>query len=235
MAIQDYALKYGKTTDDLPSDAKVVIEQHTFWDGLKDVVILLRPLVPAQSEAEYDECTLGDIGVCFGDIYAAFSNHPVPEERPILLEKLERRGKWFYQPELMVCLDVFQPQYQARNLMKVDLVTGVCAVKMQLHEERKERAKTAKDTTKHGKSALSKTEDGVLGVIQTAGLATNQEVEGESQVDAEISAISTQFDEFLTDVMKDELTDDDDEMVVPVSTGFRTLKYLFGYDSPATM
>ncbi|GAV00497.1 hypothetical protein RvY_11336 [Ramazzottius varieornatus] len=74
----------------------------------------------------------------------------------------------------------------------------------------------AQDTTKHGKSALSETEDGVLEIIQTAGPSADQELEGESQVNAEISAINTQFDEFLTDAMEDELTDDDDGMVVPL-------------------
>ena len=87
----------------------MVIEQIKFWESLKDALAILRPLVDAQAKSESDECTLCEIGVCFGDIFTSFSGHSNVGERVILLDKLEKRWKTFYQPDLMVVAMYLHP------------------------------------------------------------------------------------------------------------------------------
>ena len=106
---QSYAVRYGDHTDMLPFSVRVVVEQSKFWDILKEVVAMLRPLVDAQAKTESDQCTLGEVGVCFGELFIAFSAHSNFDERTILLEKLEKRWKTFYQPELMIVAMFSQP------------------------------------------------------------------------------------------------------------------------------
>ena len=118
---QNYAVKYGEHKDMLPFLVKVVIEQHKFWDALKDCLALLLPLVDAQAKTESDDCTLGEVGVCFGQIYACFEAHSNAEERVLLLDKLEKRWKTFYQPELMVVAMFLQPNIKLTKFKVLSL------------------------------------------------------------------------------------------------------------------
>ncbi|GAV04613.1 hypothetical protein RvY_14875 [Ramazzottius varieornatus] len=86
---ESYAVKFEDNEDYLPGDTKAATGSSKFWDSLKDVLALLRPLVDAQAKAESDDCTLAEIGVCLAD--SSFLEHSVASERSILLEKLERR------------------------------------------------------------------------------------------------------------------------------------------------
>ena len=106
---QNYALKYGDKIEALPFTVRVVIEENKFWESLKDTLAVLRPLVDAQAKSESDDCTLGDIGACFGDMFTSFAGHSNVEERAILLDKLEKRWKTFYQPDLMVVAMFLHP------------------------------------------------------------------------------------------------------------------------------
>ncbi|GAU91911.1 hypothetical protein RvY_04078 [Ramazzottius varieornatus] len=63
MALQSYAVKFGDNEDYLPGDTKAAIGSSKFWDSLKDVLALLRPLVDAPAKAESVDCTLADMGV----------------------------------------------------------------------------------------------------------------------------------------------------------------------------
>ncbi|GAU98526.1 hypothetical protein RvY_09660 [Ramazzottius varieornatus] len=52
MALQSYAVKFRDNEDYLPGDTKAAIGSSKFWDSLKDVLALLRPLVDAPAKAE---------------------------------------------------------------------------------------------------------------------------------------------------------------------------------------
>ena len=107
--LQNYAVKHGGNNDTLPFTVGLVIQENKFWDALRDVLKVLRPLVDAQAKAESDGCTLGEIGACFGDMFVSFATHENVEERAILMDKLENRWKTFYQSDLMVVAMFLHP------------------------------------------------------------------------------------------------------------------------------
>lgn len=87
----------------------------------------------AQGKAESDDCTLAEIGECFGAIYKSFAEHAVLDHRVLLLEKLERRWKWFYEPELMVIAMYLHPgiklsKFQVKFFSFINCPKEICKI-----------------------------------------------------------------------------------------------------------
>ncbi|GAV04612.1 hypothetical protein RvY_14874 [Ramazzottius varieornatus] len=102
----------------------------------------------------------------------------------------------------------------ARNLLKVDLVTGICVVKMQLQEERKKKAIQENEK--------AKPKDDVLDVIQTAGPVA----EPTPSVDSHVPALAVEFDEFMAELLeKDAEVDADDAGEAPSRCGTSLISF----------
>ena len=91
-----------RLTEDADSHIKI-IQDHTFWAGLEQVIGDIEPICYATNINQTDECRPDSVLRMLAGIYLHFLDHPEVDVSVKITQRIEKRWKAAYQPLFLLC------------------------------------------------------------------------------------------------------------------------------------